>query len=242
MFPQRKVRSRVFARLSERASAFTLVELVMVMAIMLLVMGFAAPSVVGILKGKKIEQALSAVTGLLEQARMDATTQNTYIWTGFLNVAARDAGSGVDELWMMTFRGRAGESRIPATADDILPVSTLQRVEGVNVVETDTLADAVKALLPTPMKDVASAVKSSTKITWKGTTATGPRDFERLLLFTPRGEALWETGSPTTLPLSEPNFIIGLARTQNGVPVPADKDMAFVSVAGVTGRVNVGRP
>lgn len=214
----------------------------MVMAIMLLVMGFAAPSVVGILKGKKIEQALTAVTGLLEQARMDATTQNTYIWTGFLNVAARDAGSGVDELWMMTFRARAGESRIPATPEDILPVSTLQRVEGVNLVQTDILSDPVKALLPAPMKDVASAAKSSTTITWKGTAATGPRDFERLLLFTPRGEALWETGSPTTLPLSEPNFVIGLARTQNGVPVPNDKDMAFVSVAGVTGRVNVGRP
>jgi prepilin-type N-terminal cleavage/methylation domain-containing protein len=237
-----KVRSRIFTRMCGRASGFTLVELVMVMAIMLLVMGFAAPSVVGILKGKKIEQALSTVTGLLEQARMEAATQNTYIWTGFLNVAAKDSGSGVDELWMMTFRGRAGESRIPTTADDILPVSTLQRVEGVNVVQTDILPEAVKVLMPAPMRDVASATKSTTKITWKGTAATGPRDFEQLLLFTPRGEALWETGSPTTLPLPEPNFIIGLARTQNGVPAPNDKDMAFVSVAGVTGRVNVGRP
>jgi prepilin-type N-terminal cleavage/methylation domain-containing protein len=225
-----------------RVSGFTLVELVMVISIMLLVMGFAAPSVVGILKGKKIEQALSTVTGLLEQARMDATTQNTYIWTGFLNVAAKDSSSGVDELWMMTFRGRAGESRIPAIVDDVLPVSALHRIEGVNMVQTDKLVDTVKTLLPTPNKDVASADKSATKITWKGTTATGPRNFEQLLLFTPRGEALWETGSPTTLPLSEPNFVVGLARTQNGATAPNDKDMAFVSVAGVTGRVNVGRP
>jgi prepilin-type N-terminal cleavage/methylation domain-containing protein len=224
------------------ASGFTLIELVMVMAIMLMVLGFAAPSVVGILKGKKIEQALSTVTGVLEQARMDAATQNAYLWTGFLNIAAKDSKSGVDELWLMTFRGKSGESRIPASAADILPVSALQRVEGVNMVEVDKLPDRVKALLPATYKDVTSATKSETKITWKGTTATGTKDFERILLFTPRGEALWETGSPTVLPLSEPSFVVGLARTQNGTVAPNEKDMAFVLVAGVTGRVSVGRP
>jgi len=224
------------------ASGFTLIELVMVMAIMLMVLGFAAPSVVGILKGKKIEQALSTVTGVLEQARMDAATQNAYLWTGFLNIAAKDSKSGVDELWLMTFRGKSGESRIPASAADILPVSALQRVEGVNMVEVGKLPDRVKALLPPTYKDVTSATKSETKITWKGTTATGTKDFERILLFTPRGEALWETGSPTVLPLSEPSFVVGLARTQNGTVAPNEKDMAFVLVAGVTGRVSVGRP
>jgi len=224
------------------ASGFTLIELVMVMAIMLMVLGFAAPSVVGILKGKKIEQALSTVTGVLEQARMDAATQNAYLWTGFLNIAAKDSKSGVDELWLMTFRGKSGESRIPASAADILPVSALQRVEGVNMVEVGKLPDRVKALLPPTYKDVTSATKSETKITWKGTTATGTKDFERILLFTPRGEALWETGSPTVLPLSEPSFVVGLARTQNGTVASNEKDMAFVLVAGVTGRVSVGRP
>jgi len=234
MFPAQKPRTRV--------SGFTLIELVMVMAIMLMVLGFAAPSVVGILKGKKIEQALSTVTGALEQARMDAATQNAYLWTGLMNVAARDSKSGVDELWLMTFRGRSGESRIPAAAEDVLPVSTLQRVEGVNMVEVDKLPERVKALLPVTYKDVASSTKSQTKLTWKGTPATGAREFDRILLFTPRGEALWETGSPTDLPLSEPNFVVGLSRTQNGTVAPNEKDMAIVLVAGVTGRVSVGRP
>jgi prepilin-type N-terminal cleavage/methylation domain-containing protein len=234
MFPAPKPRTSV--------SGFTLIELVMVMAIMLMVLGFAAPSVVGILKGKKIEQALSTVTGVLEQARMDAATQNTYLWTGFMNVAARDSKSGVDELWMMTFRGRSGENRIPTNAEDVLPVSTLQRVEGVNMVEVDKLPDRVKALLPVTYKDVASSPKSQAKLTWKGTAATGTREFDRILLFTPRGEALWETGSPKELPLSEPNFVVGLSRTQNGNVAPNEKDMAVVLVAGVTGRVSVGRP
>lgn len=234
MFVSRKARAGV--------SGFTLIELVMVMAIMLTVLGFAAPSVVGILKGKKIEQALSTVTGILEQARMDAATQNAYLWTGFLNIAAKDSKSGVDELWLMTFRGKSGESRIPASADDILPVSALQRVEGVNMVEVDKLPDRVKALLPGTYKDVAGATKSETKITWKGTSASGSKEFERILLFTPRGEALWETGSATVLPLSEPSFVVGLARTQNGAVAPNEKDMAIVLVAGVTGRVSVGRP
>ena len=234
MFPKPKARASV--------SGFTLIELVMVMAIMLMVLGFAAPSVVGILKGKKIEQALSSVTGVLEQARMDATTQNAYLWTGFLNVAAKDSKSGVDELWMMTFRGRSGESRIPATAEDVLPVSALQRVEGVNMVEATKLPDRVKALLPSTYKDVAAAAKSEKPLVWKGTVASGAKEFDRILLFTPRGEALWETGSQAALPLSEPHFVVGLARTQNGTVAPNEKDMAIVLVAGVTGRVSVGRP
>jgi prepilin-type N-terminal cleavage/methylation domain-containing protein len=224
------------------ASGFTLIELVMVMAIMLMVLGFAAPSVVGILKGKKIEQALSTVTGVLEQARTDAATQNAYLWTGFLNVAAKDSKSGVDELWLMTFRGKSGESRIPAVAEDLLPVSALQRIEGVNMVEVGNLPERVKALLPPTYKDVAAATKSETKLTWKGTAASGAKEFDRILLFTPRGEALWETGSPTVLPSSEPSIVVGLARTQNGAVAPNEKDMAVVLVAGVTGRVSVGRP
>jgi prepilin-type N-terminal cleavage/methylation domain-containing protein len=234
MFALRKTRAKV--------SGFTLIELVMVMAIMLMVLGFAAPSVVGILKGKKIEQALSTVTGVLEQARMEAATQNAYLWTGFLNVAAKDSSSGVDELWLMTFRGKSGESRIPALADNILPVSALQRVEGVSLVEVDKLPERVKALLPVTYKDIASATKSETKLTWKGTPTSGAKEFDRIMLFTPRGEALWETGSPTTLPLSEPSFVAALSRTQNGNVAPNEKDMAFVMVAGVTGRVSVGRP
>jgi prepilin-type N-terminal cleavage/methylation domain-containing protein len=231
------------SRKSRAAGAgFTLIEMVMVMAIMLMVLGFAAPSVVGILKGKKIEQALSTVSGVLEQARTDAATQNAYLWTGFLNVAAKDSGSGTDELWMMTFRGKSGESRIPVTADDVLPVSALQRVEGVNMVEMEKLPERVKSLLPAVCKDIATAKQSETKIVWKGTSTTGAREFDRILLFTPRGEALWESGSATTLPVPDPNFVLGLARTQNGAVAANEKDMAFVAVAGVTGRVSVGRP
>jgi hypothetical protein len=44
------------------------------------------------------------------------------------------------------------------------------------------------------------------------------------------------------LPLPEPNFVVGLSRTQNGTAAPNEKDMAFVLVAGVTGRVTAARP
>jgi hypothetical protein len=159
-----------------------------------------------------------------------------------MNVPAKDSSSGTDELWLMTFRGKSGESRIPANADDVLPVSPLQRVEGVNMVEADKLPERVKALLPPVYKDVAAAKQSETKLVWKGTPATGTRGFDRIVLFTPRGEALWETGASTTLPVPDPNFVVGLSRTQNGTVAPNEKDMAFVLVSGVNGRVSVGRP
>ncbi len=68
-----------------RTAAFTLVELMIVISIMMLLMSFAAPTMSGILKGKKTDQAIAALTAVFENARMEAVVQNTYLWVGLMN-------------------------------------------------------------------------------------------------------------------------------------------------------------
>lgn len=221
----------------------------MVMSIILMVLGFAAPSLVGVLKGKKVEQALSSVAATLEQARLDATTQNTYIWAGFLNVLASESASGQDELWMMSFRGASGEKRVqPESSGKMLPLTVVQKVEGVGMVPLDKLPDLLKNRLPAPVVDMAEAKPSTQALVWKGAGSAGSlskdgsKEFVRLVLFTPRGEALWETGEGAALPLPQPYFAMALSRTQRGSVADGEKDMGVVTLAGVTGRVSVERP
>ena len=227
------------------SGAFTLVELVIVLGIVLLMLGFAAPSVVGILKGKRVEQALAAISDVLERSRMEAMSQNSYIWAGLCNISKEDPEnrSGQDELWLLTFRNKSGENRIPtdSLSMNMLPNSALRRVEGVNLVTKDKLPDRVVALFPATAKDFIAELPLKTALKWAGSGPSMARDFNRIILFTPRGEAILETGS-TDLPVPDPYLWLGLSRTNNGQPAPAEKDMAAVLVSGFSGRVTLVRP
>lgn len=219
---------------------FTLVELIIVLGIILMILGFTAPAVVGILRGRKVEQALSIVSDVLERARIEAVTQNTYLWTGFLNVLPADSVSGQDELWILTFKSKAGESRIsdPAT---ILPFGPLRRVEGSNLVNKDKLPGNLSSLMKEASTDFNAEAASSKALKWAGAGSSGSKNFDRLILFTPRGEALIETGN-AELPPPQSYLWLGLSKTSQGAVASNEKDCAALSVSGLTGRVLVVRP
>lgn len=238
-------RNPPIARGALSVAAFTLVELVIVLGIILLMLGFAAPSVVGILKGKRVEQALAVVSDVLERSRMEAMSQNSYIWAGICNITKQDPEnkSGQDELWLITFRNKNGDNRIPSDvlSMSMLPNSALRRVEGVNLVAKDKLPERVLALYPTTAKDFIGEPVSKVPLKWAGAGTAGSKSFDRLILFTPRGEAILETGL-TDLPVPPPYLWLGLSRTNNGEPAPSEKDMAAVLVSGFSGRVTLVRP
>ncbi len=220
---------------------FTLVEIIVVLGIILMILGFAAPAVVGILRGKKVEQALAVVSDALERTRMEALTQNTYLWAGFANVPMSESSSGQDELWILSFRGKNGESRIPEDATPILPAGALRRVEGITLVPNASLPDNISALFPKGAKDFTAENASAKALVWAGAGGSGARNFTRLILFTPRGEALFETGASET-PVPDAYLWLGLSKTVNGQVLPKEKDAAAVSISSLTGRVLLVRP
>ncbi|NBV86761.1 MAG: prepilin-type N-terminal cleavage/methylation domain-containing protein [Verrucomicrobia bacterium] len=221
---------------------FSLTELIVVMGIISMILGFAAPAIVGVLRGKKVEQAVGALTGILESARMDAITQNAYYWTGVASVKkSTPTASGQDELWVMTFRGTQGENRVPADPASVVPTSILRRVEGVGLVPQGILAPELLNQVPATAKDMAGATPSTTPLNWGGSGGSGSMSFNRLVLFTPRGEALLETGGTGALPVPEQYLAFCLARTMDGKPIPNEKDVAVVLISGISGRVSVVR-
>jgi prepilin-type N-terminal cleavage/methylation domain-containing protein len=219
---------------------FTLIEIMVVLGIVVIILGFTAPSVVGILRGKKVEQALSTVSDVLERTRVEAVTQNTYRWVGLANVTGSDSVSGQDELWILSFKGKSGESRITESGA-ILPFGPLRRVEGVSLVPQGKLPAAIKGLLPQESTDFADVASSSKPLKWAGSGSSGSKDFARLILFTPRGEALIETGD-ADLPAPQFYLWLGLCKTRSGEVPSGETDSAGLTVSGLTGRVNVVRP
>jgi prepilin-type N-terminal cleavage/methylation domain-containing protein len=235
-----------------RPAGFTLVELMATISVILILLTFAAPSLSGVLKGKKQDQAVAALEAVLEGARMEAVTQNIHVWVAFKNVSLSDnipGSTGEDEIWVMAFRGRNGEESLNTVLSvGLVPVGNFRRLMGVNLLGIATLPDPLKMRLAelsnqtAQSGDVMEMIPMGIRVSWAGTTETGAVNFDRALHFTPRGEVMWEAGGEGVPLQTKPYFSFGLGRTLRGVPMPVDKDMVAVLVGGLTGRVSVVRP
>ena len=67
----------------ERASAFTLLELLIVVGIIGLLMVLIAPAFTTIKGGTDVTSAAYTIKGVLDTARTYAKANNTYTWVGF---------------------------------------------------------------------------------------------------------------------------------------------------------------
>src|SRR3954447_13251445 len=65
-----------------KADAFSLLELMVVMAIMILLAGLIAPAFTSLKGAGDITSAAYTIKGVLDQARTYAMANNTYTWVG----------------------------------------------------------------------------------------------------------------------------------------------------------------
>src|SRR5215472_9483559 len=72
----------------ERASAFTLLELLIVVGIIGLLLALIAPAFTSIKGGTDVTSAAYTIKGALDTARTYAKANNTFTWVGFMEVDA----------------------------------------------------------------------------------------------------------------------------------------------------------
>jgi prepilin-type N-terminal cleavage/methylation domain-containing protein len=75
-------------RAGRASEGFSLIELLVVLAIMSLVTAMAVPVINGIKDSQNVNMATSSVSLALQRARTYAMTHNTYVWVGFYEEAA----------------------------------------------------------------------------------------------------------------------------------------------------------
>jgi prepilin-type N-terminal cleavage/methylation domain-containing protein len=83
--------------------AFTLVEMLAVMAIIVIVLGFAGPAVNSIRGANDFSVNIGTITGFLEQARAYAVANNTYVYVG---IGEFDAGQSASASPQVAGNGR----------------------------------------------------------------------------------------------------------------------------------------
>jgi Tfp pilus assembly protein FimT len=214
------------------AAAFSLIELLMVMGVMTLLMGFAVPAVTSLAKGSQMNQALSEVSGMLEMARQHATAQNTYVWVAFNNEAA---SAGADEQVRVTVLvSKSGDDLSTWGVDDTTSTGAqtqvLVRPRTFNQVK---LSDA--SLFKSQVTDLPAGAAGTLGIADFKVKVPGNQNesFTKAILFTPTGEA--RTGASMAGAVE-----LGLQPT-HGHTANA-QNVAVVRVNGLTGQTRIYRP
>jgi len=91
---------------SRRQGAFTLIELLAVIAIMALVVAFSRLAIEGFSSSGKFNASLSSISGILEQGRAYAIAQDTYVWVVFYQYTP--PGGGPLEVYAGAFGSNDG--------------------------------------------------------------------------------------------------------------------------------------
>lgn len=126
-----------------RTHAFTLIELVVVLAIMAVLTAFIVPAFTTLKSANDLTNAAYTVKGVLEQARTYARVNNTYAWVGFYEENASIASTnpptaGNGRLVMSSVASVDGTTVYGATPGAIDPtklvqVARLVRVENLHL-------------------------------------------------------------------------------------------------------------
>ena len=207
-FPPRRSVCRAVA-------AFTLVELLVVMLVIITLLGLTTPLIRGVLGGRNVSDGLDTVADYLTYARTQAMTQNTYTVVGFYQARGSDdlqIGGVISNKGMFDATQFAQNS--PTYNPAYPPLGKTVHVPNVTFVTEPGLSDAMKTKLGSSQGADGSSVTDgisngsvvdclstnpnnasvfsfySNKTTF-GRGAANPAFSACVVVFSPQGEALY---------------------------------------------------
>jgi len=219
-------------------AAFSLVELITVIAVMSLLVSITVPAISSLAKGNQMNQSLTEIAGMLDGARQYAIAQNTYVW-----VAMRPNPNGPrgDELSVVALASKTGVDPSPWSGYGTVPNAQIDLLTRPKTFDQIRLEDAAtfgaEKIPDLAGRATVSAANSPARetatfgIKLPGTTS--PVNFTRVIQFTPRGEAR-VAGSVIDV------IEFGLRPTRG--QVADENNVAVVRVNGLTGQTAVHRP
>lgn len=218
--------------------AFSLVELLTVIAVMSLLVSVAVPAITSLAKGNQMNQSLIEIAGTLDQARQHAISHNTYVWVAF---RPNPMGAAGDELSVVLLASKTGTDPFPWTNYGAVPnaqIDLLGRPRTFTQIRMEEAGTFGESQIP------GLAGKSAVTLdnTPSGDTAvfgvklpgaTAPVDFTRAIQFTPAGEA---RVASSVIDIIE----FGIHPTRGNVA--DNNNVAVLRVNGLTGQTTVFRP
>ncbi|HSI84400.1 MAG: Tfp pilus assembly protein FimT/FimU [Candidatus Methylacidiphilales bacterium] len=208
--------------------AFTLSELLVVMAVISVMSAAAMPALRTILDTRSMTTGAYDLAGLLELARSEAIARQTYVWVG----ATTEMSAGQTSTVFVPVYSRDGTST-NTDPSNLVPLSPPMRLMGMKLVQWSALRAGTKALVsatPASVCDSAAGIKFTVGTrTFDGQTITYTPGGEVLL----RGKVTADDGYDSAIDLS---FL-----KVKGTTVPANSEDVAVLVQGSTGAVKIVR-
>lgn len=214
-------------------SGFSLIELLVSMAIMALLVAMSVPAVSSLKNSSDLNKNLTIVAGILEEARLRAVSQNTYVWILFSeNPSGAESGVKVATIASLDGRDVLGWVNAPvnisANGSSLETASKIREMQGVEVRDWSesfpTVAD-LQNVSPPP-----SDTKIMAPVSITGVAGRPDLKFTRAIQFTPTGEARINAAPARFI-----DFTV--------VPVTEGRNanQAMLRVSGLTGKATIFR-
>lgn len=241
-------------------AAFTLIEILTVMAVVIVIFALVAPAVTGVGRAGDITKASYDVSGVLQMARSYATANGTYVWVGFFEEdgtrsSTTPATPGTGRIVISTVASKDG-TNIFATGAPVsvqpLQVNKLVKIPNMHLRTAkagdpvfplgvpngaNTTFDTRPAVSGTNAQigDISpGAIAAQYQIHYPAGGGLSQYTFTKVIQFNPRGEV-----SVNNNPLT-PVVEVGLQPT-HGAVLDNGKNVAAVQITGVGGNVTIYR-
>ena len=209
---------------------FSLVELLVVIAIIAVLASFTVTGFKNISTSHGVGQAAADVNGILELARSEAVTRQTFVWAAFRAAP----NSGVLEIQMALAGSIDGTPNAAGT--NLIALSRVVRARNAGLTNWTGLKSGTTGLLTNSSAPVD--LGSTPGITY--TNLPQAKFTNTTVTFTPRGEAMLQ-GSPAATDGFTPLIGIGIVPSRGDVNDPSPKEDAAVVLDGSTGMARILR-
>lgn len=214
--------------------AFTLVELLVVVAVISVVLAFAVPAITSLTRARGVDRAVAEVASLLELARAEAMATRSYVYVGFANAINSDHNS---EIHVAALISMDGSSNI-ATAN-LRALSKVSRIANVSLTDYSTLPAVVRAAADISLSTNANYVVNFPTTTYFATTFSSDPALADCptVTFSPQGDVLDATNPAVFFRTTTSVGFVAMSGT-----TALANDGAIISYYGGTGQVRTTRP
>jgi len=262
----------VFQRFSFSAfstSGFTLVELMVVIAIVVILAALIAPAFTNLKSAGDITKTVYDIAGLLDHARSYAMSNDTYVWVGFeevdvsKDVSVTPQAPGIGRVAIAIVASRDGTRGYDATNSslpnpawtnynngaNLVAISKLQRFENMHLATTlngsgnqpPTSGNMARPYIQSNDDVIGNASTSVTPFDWPLGSAinAGQYSFQKVINFDPQGVARIQYATNTDG--IEAYMEVGLQGT-HGTAVSSAPNVAAIQINCMTGATRMYRP